>query len=51
MEKENIFSIEILGNIYYFKKEIGGKITLIMEDIKADHVEFYSVAAEKETDM
>ena len=47
MEKE-IFSIEILGNIYYFKKEENGEITLIMEHTKTDHVEFYSVAAEKE---
>ena len=50
MEKE-IFSIEILGNIYYFKKEENGEITLIMEHTKTDHVEFYSVAAEKETSM
>ena len=50
MEKE-IFSIEILGNIYYFKKEENGEIKLIMEHIKTDHVEFYSVAAEKETSM
>ena len=51
MEKENIFSIELSGNIYYFKIEKNGEMKLIMEDIKADHVEFYSVAAEKETDM
>ncbi len=50
MEKA-IFSIEILGNIYYFKKEENGEITLIMEHTKTDHVEFYSVAAEKETSM
>ena len=50
MEKE-IFSIEILVNIYYFKKEENGEITLIMEHTKTDHVEFYSVAAEKETSM
>ena len=40
--------MEILGNTYYFKKEENGEITLIMENEKADHVEFYSVAAEKE---
>ena len=48
--KKEIFSIEVLGNIYYFKKE-AGKIILIMEHIKSDHEEFYSVAAEKETSM
>ncbi len=51
MKKENIFSMEILGNTYYFKKEENGEITLIMEHTKTDHVEFYSVAAEKETSM
>ena len=50
MEKK-VFSMEILGNIYYFKKEENGELTLVAEDKKADHVEFYSVAAEKETDM
>ena len=50
MEKK-VFSMEILGNIYYFKKEENGEIILIMEHIKSDHEEFYSVAAEKETSM
>ena len=43
--------MEILGNIYYFKKEENGEITLMMNQTKTDHEEFYSVAAEKETDM
>ncbi len=49
--KKEILSIEMLGNIYYFKKEENGELTLVAEDKKADHVEFYSVAAEKETSM
>ena len=49
--KKEILSIEMLGNIYYFKKEEYGERILIMEHIKADYEEFYSVAAEKETSM
>ena len=30
---------------------MNGEITLVMENEKADDVEFYSVAAEKETSM
>ena len=50
MEKK-LFSMEILGNIYYFKKEENGEITLMMNQTKTDHEEFYSVVAEKETSM
>ena len=49
--KKEILSIEMLGNIYYFKKEENGEISLMMNQTKTDHEEFYSVVAEKETSM